>query len=138
MKEEDNLFSGDCILGEGTAIFEDLLDYLKSLKQIASLKPKTIYPGHGPVINDSMKTINEYIEKRLNRENEILKILAESKNKFITIEQLVHRIYPDLPQELLPGAQYNTFNHLDKLMKESLVEKLEDSDNILMYRLKNC
>lgn len=136
LKEEDNLFSGDCILGEGTAVFEDLIIYLESLKRIDSLKPRTIYPGHGPVVIDPLKTINEYIEKRLTRENEILKILTESKNKFITIEQIVGKIYPDLPQELLLGAQYNTFNHLDKLMKENLVEKLED--NNLMFRLKNC
>ncbi|MGZ4149464.1 MAG: MBL fold metallo-hydrolase, partial [Actinomycetota bacterium] len=52
--EERALFTGDTVLGRGTSFIDppdgDLVKYLASLERLLSLAPRTIYPGHGPVL----------------------------------------------------------------------------------------
>lgn len=52
--EDNALFSGDSVLGEGSTVFEDLTEYLISLHNILDLNPTVIYPGHGSVIKVSI------------------------------------------------------------------------------------
>lgn len=93
LAEENVLFSGDCILGQGTAVFEDLRDYMNSLHLILKLGPSVIYPGHGPVVEDPIPSIKYYIQHRLKRENEILETLKRDMDKSFTEMELVKRIY---------------------------------------------
>lgn len=94
LQDDNVLFSGDCILGEGTTVFEDLYDYMLSLNKILKIQPKTIYPGHGPVVDNPEQRIKYYINHRQQRENEILRMLEEEgNNKLMTEMDIVKRIY---------------------------------------------
>lgn len=134
LEEENALFSGDCVLGEGTCIFENLSDYMKSLERLLNLKSDIIYPGHGPVINDPHKKITLYIQNRLMREEEILDILKNNSSKFLSIMDITKLIYRNISDKLLLAAANNVSLHLKKLIEEEKVGTYEENDEI-KYKL---
>lgn len=136
LEEENSLFSGDCILGEGTAVFEDLHDYMQSLDKILKLEPSKIFPGHGPVIDNPKTKIIEYVQHRLQREKQIIDELEKIGPSGLTAEELVQLIYVDTPKYLYKAAEYNVSHHLTKLVKGKTVGKIEgQSDESSRYFL---
>ncbi|KJH43944.1 metallo-beta-lactamase domain protein [Dictyocaulus viviparus] len=120
LEEEHVLFSGDCILGEGTTVFEDLYDYMNSLGKIKVLYPKRIYPGHGPVVEKCEQKVDEYIQHRMKRENQIIETLqklGEATSMDITVA-----VYSDSPLSVRLAALNNVKLHLNKLIKDEQVE----------------
>lgn len=121
--EENAIFSADCILGEGTAVFEDLHDYINSLQLILELEPSIVYPGHGNIVHDPTEKIKFYINHRLQRESQILDILKENVDSCFDEMELVSKIYVDTPENLFPAAAVNVGHHLTKLAKEGKIVK---------------
>jgi ribonuclease/clavin/mitogillin len=128
-KEENALFSGDCILGEGSAIFEDLHTYMNSLNKFLEIKPNKIYPGHGPVVDNPQNKIEEYIKHRMQRENDILSVLSETS--VMSSMDITNAVYKDIPFAVKLGALGNVKHHLTKLIKDERVIK-NGSDNYLL------
>ncbi|KAK3941178.1 putative metallo-beta-lactamase domain protein [Diplogelasinospora grovesii] len=127
--EEYAMFTGDNVLGQGTAVFEDLATYLGSLEKMRSLCKGRAYPGHGPVLADGPGKIAEYIRHRQQREEQVIHTLrpknsafgAVSKKKGWTPMELVKVIYQDVPENLHQAAAGGVVQILRKLQDEGKV-----------------
>jgi glyoxylase-like metal-dependent hydrolase (beta-lactamase superfamily II) len=119
MEDSNALFTGDSILGQGTAVFENLTTYLSSLKKQLNLKPTTLYPGHGPVIQgkEATEKIQEYISHRQQREDEIAKVMTDAEGEVAAMD-IVKVIYARYPQSLWAAAERGVILHLEKLRDE--------------------
>jgi len=135
LEEEGTIFSGDCVLGAGTAVFSDLYTYMKSLTKLISLKPKLIYPGHGPVVQDATKHLTYYITHRQQRESQIMKTLEDNLHGLTSME-LTQKIYTDVPSTYHIPANNNVVLHLGKLEKEKRVIRSGSSENTV-WKLVN-
>jgi glyoxylase-like metal-dependent hydrolase (beta-lactamase superfamily II) len=119
---EGDLFTGDTILGTGTtAIFPPdghMAHYFRSLQVLRALRPRRILPAHGPVREDAVALIDEYIAHRLQREQQVLQAFASGAT---TPAALRARIYPELDPRLHGAAEIQIEAHLIKLREEGRV-----------------
>lgn len=90
----------------------DLRAYLASLQRIRDLAPRRLLPGHGPVVEDPIALIDEYVAHRLEREQQILQAMLEGAR---TVKEIVRRVYPALPESLSDAAADSVRAHLAKL-----------------------
>lgn len=124
---QHDLFTGDLVLGTGTAVLDDapgaLGDYLASLERLRGLEPRTIYPGHGPIVEDGAAKLTEYYQHRQLRVRQVVDALQAQGAA--TPEQLAAAIYVDVAPNLLGAATRNVRANLDMLLSQSRVEQLE-------------
>ena len=123
LEEEDAMFTGDNVLGHGTAVFEDLATYLTSLARMKPQFKGRAYPGHGDVIQNGPAKIQEYIDHRMEREQQVLVTLSEG-NRAMTPMEIVRIIYKDYPEGLYEPAAKGVLQILKKLEGEGKVVKV--------------
>lgn len=113
------LFSGDTILGRGTSVIAppegSMTDYMNTLARLQLLHARLIAPGHGPLIDDPARKIEEYRLHRLEREEQILQALSRTPR---TVDDLVVEVYTAIDPSLRVLAAASVQAHLEKLLGE--------------------
>ena len=122
LEAERAIFAGDVVAGFGTVVISppggNLRDYMATLRRLRSLEPVRLYPGHGPVVEDGVAKLDDYIAHRLDRERQVIAALADGLDE---IPRMVARIYADVPEPLHVVAQRSVLAHLEMLEAEGRV-----------------
>lgn len=129
------IFSGDCILGEGTAVFENLSEYVKSLELLLTIDATKIYPAHGNIVPEAKKKIEFYLAHRKQREDDILKVFRASPTQSFSAMDIVKTVYKETPENLWPAAAHNVTLVLKKLDDDRKIVLVKDGDDGPVWRL---
>jgi glyoxylase-like metal-dependent hydrolase (beta-lactamase superfamily II) len=118
-------FTGDAVLGEGSVFISphkrSMADYLLALTRLRLREDfKVICPGHGPPVWDTYTKLEQYLEHRLDRENDLMLALSEGRRK---VPELLDTVWSDVPEELRPLAVGTLAAHLDKLADDQVLPK---------------
>jgi glyoxylase-like metal-dependent hydrolase (beta-lactamase superfamily II) len=136
LEEEQNLFSGDNVLGVGTTVIPggsgDLGDYMQSLERLLALAPRQIYPAHGPRIDGGVAKIEDYIAHRRERERQIVAALEAGLRD---VPAIVRRIYVGYPESLFAAAGQSVTAHLLKLVRDGRVARSTAADGSAEWAL---
>ncbi|MGB2693941.1 MAG: MBL fold metallo-hydrolase [Dehalococcoidia bacterium] len=117
------LFAGDNVLGMGTTVVPpppngDMAQYIESLRKMQSLNADVMCCGHGPVVREPNRKLQELIDHRHEREEQILSLVREGRD---TVRRIVKAIYPELDKRLVSMATSQVLSHLSKLEREGRV-----------------
>ncbi|HEY6408330.1 MAG TPA: MBL fold metallo-hydrolase [Ktedonobacteraceae bacterium] len=127
LEGQRTLFAGDVVAGVGTVVINppegDMQVYLNTLERLQEMEIRELVPSHGPTIGDARAKLSEYIEHRMQREQQMLMTLEELP-RGASISQMVPLIYMDVDARLYPVAARSVEAHLLKLEREGLVERL--------------
>ena len=123
LAEDRALFTGDLVLGRGSSMVAypdgNVADYLRSLKKVAALKPKILFPGHWDPVTDAMQKIEQYRAHRLEREAQVL---AEVRRGRGSAGELTRRVYgAEVEEDLMQAAEMTMRAHLVKLVDDGEV-----------------
>lgn len=119
-REPKVLFSGDHVMGWSTSVITppdgDMHDYMNSLARLLARDDETYWPTHGPAITDPKAHVAAFIAHRNEREEQIIRLLAERGPSLIM--DLVPVIYAAVDPGLYPAAARSTFAHLLRLFDQ--------------------
>ncbi|MFZ5755673.1 MAG: MBL fold metallo-hydrolase [Pseudomonadota bacterium] len=125
LEEEGLLFTGDHLMQGSTVVIVppegSMRDYLASLARLEAYALKTIAPGHGHLMPEPAQVVAATIRHRLLREAKTLRALRELGGG--TLEELLPRVYDDVPAAMHPIARLSLEAHLIKLVEDDAIRR---------------
>jgi glyoxylase-like metal-dependent hydrolase (beta-lactamase superfamily II) len=120
------VLTGDTVLGRGTTVvaYPDgrLGDYLDSLRRLHTLTAEhgvyRVLPGHGPVLEDALGTVEYYLAHRAHRLAQVETAVEAGKR---TPREVVEYVYADVDRALWPAAELSVRAQLEYLGEHGLI-----------------
>lgn len=118
-REDGTLFSGDVVMGWASTVVSppdgSMTAYLASLEMLLVIGGGVYLPGHGPAILNPEAHVLELLNRRRQREDEILALLGAAP---ATPEDIRLQLYHKVEPRLVRAASRNVMAHLEKLAME--------------------
>ncbi|HET6625014.1 MAG TPA: MBL fold metallo-hydrolase [Nocardioidaceae bacterium] len=128
---ERAVLTGDTVLGRGTTVVAHpdgrLGAYLDSLHRLHALaeaqEVSTVWPGHGPVIDDALGVLDHYLAHRRQRLDQVREALREVEQQPVSERpaaddlprQVVEKVYADVDPVLWGAAELSVRAQIDYL-----------------------
>ena len=96
----------------------DMGAYYASLDKVAAMNFSTLWPTHGPPITAPAPFIAEYRAHRLEREKQILALMARGMS---TIGEMVPVMYAAVDKRLHPAASQSVLAHMIHLVRTGVI-----------------
>ena len=110
--------AGDLFQGIGTVVIGteegDMQKYFATLERVIALDPACVIPSHGIALGGT-NILQKTLEHRKMRENQIL----EYAQNELSVDEILQKVYFDIPEVLFKYARLNVESHLIKLRKEN-------------------
>lgn len=108
---------GDLFQGIGTVVVGgeegDMVKYFSSLEKVIKLNPNCVIPSHGIPLG-GVHILEKTLQHRKMREEQVF----ELTQKGYSIDEILKKIYFDIPAKVLKYARANIESHLKKLQDE--------------------
>jgi glyoxylase-like metal-dependent hydrolase (beta-lactamase superfamily II) len=119
LESDRALFTGDTVLGRGTAVVAHpdgqlaaYLDSLQRLRDLADGDVELVLPGHGPVLDRPVEVLDYYLAHRQERLEQVRAALADGAQD---ADVIVATVYADVDPILWPAAKSSVLAQLDYL-----------------------
>jgi glyoxylase-like metal-dependent hydrolase (beta-lactamase superfamily II) len=121
LMQQKMLFTGDHVMQGSTVVINppdgDMSAYLRSLRELCELDLDWLAPGHGFLMAQPKRVIEQLIAHRHRREAKVLGALQADSQP---VDVLLAQVYADVPPKLHAMARRSLLAHLLKLRDDTL------------------